>query len=182
VATKGPERSKVEADASKATESTGAEPKVEARKSTVDQSAILKSKVIDPLLPYYNKIMILLKRDSVLSPWLWNANFTPSEQDPQSVSLEKPSPFRIVDRTLKSYHGYVVDGEVQEAFFDNWNNSEVPDVLTISPVVIQDQLVAAVLAIGDKNMNQKTSLQNCEKSAEILKQHMIDLNTQSKSA
>jgi hypothetical protein len=112
----------------------------------------------------FTKSMLLRREGNALTPWQWDSHFqAPSQTHP--ITLGVPSPFRIVQRTMRPYHGYVVPGEVQEKFFDDWNSSQIPDHITITPIIIHDEILGMLLSIGEKNINPKASLELSEKMA-----------------
>lgn len=141
---------------SKPTEfATAAAPSVRIDKSKNE----LLMKILEQMKTHYQKSMILKADDSNVTPWLWDSGFqTPAASSGHQISLDSASPFRIVARTLMPYHGYVVEGETQEKFFDSWNQSQIPDFLSIVPVIVDDKLVGMLLGIADKNINAKASL------------------------
>lgn len=120
---------------------------------------------------HYSKAMILIKEQGHVKPWKWDSEFHPLNKEVSKYALSTPSPFRIVDRTHKSYHGYVVANDISDRFFEEWNESKTPMQLTVSPVLNNEQVVAVLLAIGDKNANTKKSLQLCESLALKLSQY-----------
>lgn len=113
---------------------------------------------------YFQKAMILKVDGKTVKPWKWDDKFKPASQTSE-LTLETPSPFRIVNRTAKPYHGYIVANELNEKFFQEWNNNEIPDHITLAPVVVDDRVVAMLLGIGDKASDNKMSLQQAEKVA-----------------
>lgn len=121
---------------------------------------------------HYSKSMILMKDKNALNPWKWDENFELHAKNPSPIQLASPSPFRIVDRTQKSYHGYVVVNDINEKFFEEWNQSHVPEHLTISPILADDEVIGMVLGIGNKDADNKTSLQLSEKIAATIGKQM----------
>ncbi len=114
----------------------------------------------------YQKAMILLKSGDQVKPWKWDQNFNPSTPAVSSVSLLQPSPFRIVHRTHKPFHGYVIANDLNQKFFDQWNNSQIPELMTVAPVMVEDHVIGMLLAIGDKKADTKACLQSLELLAE----------------
>lgn len=122
-------------------------------------------KAFAQLKTQYSKCMILKKVGNAVIPWLWDSKFSGPSNSPAPISLGQPSPFRIVAKTQKPYHGYVIPNEFFEKFFDDWNQALIPDHLTISPIILNDEVAAMLLAIGPKDINQKSSLLLAEKTA-----------------
>ncbi len=117
----------------------------------------------------YKKGLLLKVSQNKAIPWKWDKNFMVPSQV-QALSLMTPSIFRIVSKTKKPYHGYVVLNDINEKFFDDWNQTEVPDHITITPVILQDTVVAMLMGFGDKSIHSKASLQLAEKlSSKIVK-------------
>lgn len=112
---------------------------------------------------HYVKSMVLKKEGNALVPWKWDEHFGSPQKDITPITLGIPSPFRIVSRTQRPYHGYVVSGEVQERFFDEWTQSQIPDHVTIFPIIIDNEMCGALLAVAAQGVNQRASLQLAEK-------------------
>ena len=123
-------------------------------------------KFFEQMRIHYQKSMFLKKEGNALVAWRWDDQFQVSKHPDEPISLGIPSPFRIVSRTGKPYHGHIVPGEIQEKFFDEWNQSQLPDFLTISPVLVNDQVIGMLLSLADKHVNLKASLLLSEKVAE----------------
>lgn len=113
---------------------------------------------------YFQKSMVLKIDGKTVKPWKWDDRFKPAAKT-SDMNLDTPSPFRIVNRTAKPYHGYISPNELNEKFFQEWNNNEIPDHLTLAPVIVDDSVVAMLLGIGDKASDNKLSLQHAEKIA-----------------
>jgi hypothetical protein len=136
---------------------------VQALKSaTPEQTQSWTEKLFASIAENYQKSMILLKSGDQVKPWKWDQNFKPSTPAVSSVSLLQPSPFRIVHRTHKPFHGYVAPNDLNQKFFDQWNNSEIPELLTVAPVMVEDHVIGMLLAIGDKKADTKACLQSME--------------------
>ncbi len=113
----------------------------------------------------FSKSMILLKNGDHIIPWKWDENFVGSEEDSNGYSLVQPSPFRIVLRTQKPYHGYVVENEVNKSFFKEWNDSQTPEHLTIAPIVVDDHVIGMLLGLGEKESETKENLDKAQRLA-----------------
>jgi hypothetical protein len=66
---------------------------------------------------------------------------------------------------MKPYHGFIVQNEISDKFFEDWNESQIPDHLTVYPIVVNDQVIGALLGIAEKAVNQKASLALAHKLA-----------------
>ena len=113
---------------------------------------------------HYQKSMILLAENEEARPWKWSEQFHP-EATINSISFATPNPFRIVSRSQKPYHGYVVSNESNDKFFEEWNEAKTPDHLTVAPILIEENLVRFLVGFGDKSADNKNSLMLCEKLA-----------------
>lgn len=118
----------------------------------------------------FHKAMILMKQGEEMIPWKWDDKFEKSnpQHKKTAVPLASASPFRVVSRTQKSYHGYIVPNDVNDKFFQEWNGAQSPDHMTLSPILIDDILVGMVLGIGDKTSDTKTTLLQTEHLAEAM--------------
>jgi hypothetical protein len=129
-------------------------------------------KLFSEMNSHFKKTMILVKSGDQVKPWKWDANFNPSTPSITSVTLLQPSPFRVVYRTHKAYHGFVVSNDLCQKFFAQWNSSEIPEHMTIAPVLIDDHVVGMLLGIGDKSADTKASLGVAEKLASTISQQI----------
>lgn len=136
-------------------------------------------KLFSEMNGHYSKTMILLKSGDQVKPWKWNTSFTPSTPAVSSISLVQPSPFRIVHRSHKPFHGYVVPNELNDKFFAQWNGSVTPEHLTITPIMIEDHVIGMLLAIGNKEADTKSNLQLSESLASSIAKK---IKAQSKAA
>lgn len=113
----------------------------------------------------YQHGMIMLFQGGYARPWEWDPQLEGSHQG-RSFTIQQPSPLRIVARTQKPYHGYVVENEVSKQFFADWNGSSYPEHLTVVPILQEDLVVGFLLAWGSQIAATKESLQLAEKSAQ----------------
>lgn len=120
----------------------------------------------------YRKVMILLKQGDTLKPWRWDEEFVASQPINSPFSLVAPSPFRIVQRTHKSYHGYIVENEANKKYLDQWNGGEIPEHMTVVPILNQNNMLGVILAIGNKTADTKGCLQLMEDKAQELASHV----------
>jgi hypothetical protein len=121
----------------------------------------------------YQKVMILLKQGDQLKPWRWDEDFVASQPVNNPFSMVSPSPFRIVQRTQKSYHGYVVENDHNRKFFEQWNQGQKPDILTVVPILNQSNLIGVLLAIGAATADTKGCLQLMEDKGQELASHVL---------
>ena len=109
--------------------------------------------------------MIFLVQQGNMIPWKWDPDFK-SVNSQQTYSLQKPSPFRIVENTQKPYHGYLVKNDVSSMLFKDWNNGFYPDHLTVCPISVHNAVMGFFVAWGKKPEDTKRSLQTVEASAQ----------------
>ena len=113
----------------------------------------------------FSKVMILLKNGDQIKPWKWNLAFKSPEKEVQGYSLINPSPLRIVYRTHMPYHGYVVANDFNNKFFKDWNGAQIPQHLTVVPVLVKDHVVGMLLGIADQAQNDEECLMLAENVA-----------------
>jgi hypothetical protein len=131
---------------------------------TANKLADVVNNVFAEMSHHYKKSMILLAENEEARPWKWSEQFRPDGAI-NSISFATPNPFRIVSRSQKSYHGYVVPNESNDKFFEEWNEAKTPDHLTVAPILIEESLVGFLIGFGDKSADNKNSLMLCEKLA-----------------
>lgn len=113
----------------------------------------------------FSKVMVLLKTGDQIKPWKWNLEFQFNDSDAPTYSLLPASPLRIVYRTHLPYHGYVISNEFNEKFFRDWNGSQIPEHLTVAPILINDHVIGMLLGISEKPEDESASLLLAEKVA-----------------
>ncbi|HPI41868.1 MAG TPA: hypothetical protein PLJ21_13745, partial [Pseudobdellovibrionaceae bacterium] len=47
-------------------------------------------------------------------------------------------------------------------FFEDWNKGQTPEHATLSPILINDQIVGMILGIGPKSLYNKQTLQKVD--------------------
>lgn len=94
--------------------------------------------------------------------WPETLNSGPTEFD---FSLGSPSPFRIVLRTEKSYHGYVVETPFLVQFFKHWNSGVQPETLTVVPIAQDLMVVGFIVGFGSADAYDRETLISIEQTA-----------------
>ncbi|MFN7455435.1 MAG: hypothetical protein ACK5RO_12335 [Pseudobdellovibrionaceae bacterium] len=97
-----------------------------------------------------------------------DASSPPSGMTSANYSFEKPSFFRIVAQTKKPYHGYVLANEATEKFFEDWNSGKLPDHLTVSPLLVDENLLGFLVSFGEKSSDNTKALQLSQEIAQNL--------------
>lgn len=151
----------------------GLGPKVTSlEKAPALQNQAFLDQVFSQMRTQFSKSMILVKSGDYVKPWKWDENFKPTDSTVQQYSLPTPSPFRIVARTHKPYHGPVYTNDLNQKFFTQWNEAQIPEHLTIVPVIVDDKVVGMILGIGERAANTKSTLQLAEKIATGISKNM----------
>jgi len=117
---------------------------------------------------HYEHSMILIYSDGLAIPWKWDERKTSSPHPNEGFSVLKPSPFRIVSRTQKSYHGFLIPNEVTDHFFKNWNQGQDPQHLTLCPLMGGDIVAGYLMAWGNASADTKECLTMVEGAAESI--------------
>ncbi|KYG64000.1 hypothetical protein AZI86_14430 [Bdellovibrio bacteriovorus] len=128
--------------------------------------------VLSEMKIYFEKSMILTldEQETQLVAFAWDENFKGIKDTSMRFPLKTPSIFNIVASTQKPYHGYVSLNEINERFFDDWNQGVVPDHVTITPLMVQEKMVGMLIGFADKTAYNKVSLTLAEKlSGEFVK-------------
>lgn len=124
---------------------------------------------------FFKKSMLLAigDKDSVVKPLMWDGGFEIRKPSSQEFSLKIPSIFRVVSGTQKPYHGYVVVNDLNEAFFEAWNHGQIPDHITIVPLLDNDIVVGMLMGFGEKASYNKNVLQFTENVATNLSKKIL---------
>jgi hypothetical protein len=120
--------------------------------------------------PYFKKSMLLAVggNDQVIKPLIWDDNFKTQEARKSEFELQTPSFFRIVSTTQKPYHGFVVTNDFNDSFFEAWNQGQIPDHITLVPVMDGDHVIGMLLGIGEKASYNRQVLQFTETTSKDL--------------
>ncbi len=125
--------------------------------------------LIDQLPKFYQRGFLALKAGNSIRLVSWprdmTAELATKEKD---FSLSPPSPFRIVLRTEKPYHGYLIQTPFMTQVLAAWNSTQYPETLTVVPVRSDNLVVGFLICMGNKEAERKTGLQAVEKVAESL--------------
>lgn len=144
--------------------------KIKKKNSTVLNEKI--KQVLSEMKTYFDKSMILTLDDNEtqMTAFAWDENFQGIKDTSMRFPLQTPSIFNIVATTQKPYHGYISLNEINERFFDDWNQGKIPDHVTITPIIINEKLVGMLMGFAEKSAYNKVSLNLAEKlSGELIK-------------
>ena len=112
----------------------------------------------------FETAMILLFKDGDLLPWKWNDLFLSVHGDkPVPIDLSEPSIFKIVFRTTKPFHGYVVTSEVNQKFFNEFYRGMLPKHATVIPVMIDGRMGGMLLGFTNSKIDYRQSLRLMER-------------------
>jgi hypothetical protein len=131
------------------------------------------TQVLAQMKAHFEKTLILSidDRESSLAAFAWDDSFKEVLDKNARIPLKTPSIFNIVAATQKPFHGYISINEVNEKFFEEWNFGIIPDHITITPIVVGEQLVGMVVGLAQKSAFNKATLTFAEKvSNEFSKQ------------
>ncbi|MGE5084764.1 MAG: hypothetical protein ACM3MG_00585 [Bacillota bacterium] len=117
-------------------------------------------KVLSEMKSQFEKSMILTldEQETQVTAFAWDENFQDIKDTSLRVPLKTPSIFNIVASTQKPFHGYISLNEINEKFFDDWNNGRIPEHVTISPILLNDKLVGMLVGFAGKTAYNKISL------------------------
>jgi hypothetical protein len=114
----------------------------------------------------FETAMILLFKDGDLQPWKWNDLFLSVKgESPDEIDLQEPSIFKIVFRTTKPYHGYVVTSHVNQKFFNEFNRGMLPKHATVTPIMIDARMGGILLCLTNSKIDYRQSLRLMERLA-----------------
>lgn len=119
-------------------------------------------KIWNGLSGYFQKSMICLLQQNEVIPWKWDPTIISPDTEPQVLSLEIPSPFRIIAKTGRPFHGAPAPNSVTDDFFKKWNSGQYPEHLTGVPLFKNQGLLGFLICWGNQSSASKDSLQVCE--------------------
>jgi hypothetical protein len=129
-------------------------------------------RVLSEMKAHFEKSMILTldEQESQVTAFAWDENFQEIKDTSMRIPLESPSIFKIVASTQKPFHGYISLNDLNENFFEQWNQGAIPDHVTITPIVINEKLVGMLMGFAEKSAYNKVSLGLAERlSSEFTK-------------
>ncbi|NUM58276.1 MAG: hypothetical protein HUU56_06575 [Bdellovibrionaceae bacterium] len=121
----------------------------------------------------YSKMILFANdpNDNFTVPVSWTDSIIPRNKNIESILLDSPSIFKIVNSTIKSYHGYVVLNEVNEKFFDFWNANEVPANITMCPIILKNKVIGFLMGLGEPSSYNWGTLKNMERITQEITDH-----------
>jgi hypothetical protein len=109
-------------------------------------------------------VFLFDQNQNQLQPWKWDNSAKADKVT--ALELNSPSLFRIATRTMRPYHGYVVDNPVHQAFFSAWGFKALPKHVTGIPIISNKTLRGFVLCIAADANPPADSLTHAEKSVD----------------
>lgn len=114
----------------------------------------------------YDCALIMRCHNNTVSPYKWDSSLKLTDE--MSVSLDQPSLFRIAAKTVRPYHGYVVDSPAHRDFFTQMGFKTLPECVTAVPIVIDKSLAGMLVAVGPGDAQNMETLAQAEKLAKEL--------------
>lgn len=141
------------------------------------QFSELTTSIHDRMAEHFQKSMIMSldEKESQLMAFSWSDGFSPVGDGTARVNLGIPSIFNIVTTTQKPFHGYVSINEVNERFFEEWNQGLIPDHITIAPIIAGERVLGLLVGLGEKSAYNRTALLSTEKLAAEISDSLISL-------
>lgn len=120
-------------------------------------------------------VLSLDVEESKMRPYQWTAGIQAPVLENNAVYLAEPSLFKIVNVSLKPYHGYVVVNDINEKFFEIWNGGTVPGHVTATPLMINNKMAGVLMGVGEKSLYSWAVLQFMENLTSELNQKLSSL-------
>ena len=114
---------------------------------------------------HYEKLLYITFNDQAKTALVkfWPQDFVATET-PSAQTLNEDSFLAIVHKTQKPYHGYVVKNVVTDKFFKEVNSGNIPENITLVPLLKGETLVGAFLGWGPKSTYTLAVLRDMEKA------------------
>lgn len=112
-------------------------------------------------------------KDRIVKPIAWDRDVHAETAKNIEFNLKKPSIFRTATGTQKPYHGYVVANDLNDSFFESWNSGQLPEHVTLVPVIDGDNVVGLLMGIGAKTCYTKSTLQMTERMCKDIAQKLL---------
>lgn len=139
-------------------------------KSKVAMDANWVTEVFDKLNPHFRRSMILKVESNKAEPWNWNPGLKPLNNKIPSIDLKNPSPFYVVSRTLKPYHGQPPKNELLQQFCSFWSQGDDLQSVSVLPLTVNGSLVAMIFAESEGEGLQLNKLQIAQNIADDVQQ------------
>jgi hypothetical protein len=110
----------------------------------------------------YSHSFVMKCTDKETQLYKWDSGLNPGETALSPISLNEPTFFRIVTKTLLPYHGYLIDSPAHREFFTALGLSEIPACVTATPLKIKGQLWGILVAVGPLELQNLETLREAE--------------------
>ncbi len=121
---------------------------------TRNKSSDLYLEVIEKSTPLYTSAIIFSYQNKQFTPIKWSSHFTNKKSE--KIDTHQPSIFRIVRKSLRPYHGFVVPNTIHRDFFSHWGFSNMPAHVTLLPIFSSysnKKLIGAFMGIADVSIH-----------------------------
>lgn len=135
----------------------GGKPPIDATVSTSETE-----RIVTEMQKHFERAMLLLFHNSELKVWHASQGWQQDKSRGTQVDLSGPSVFRIVKETKLPYHGYMVGNQINDAFFQTWAKGELPEHLTIVPVLYEKNLIGMLLGATSKERGMKIAIDSIQ--------------------
>ncbi len=114
---------------------------------------------------FYDKQLYIEFNESKKTAYakFWPQDFLASET-PSTYSLTEDSFLAVVAKTQKPYHGYVIKSPLVEKFFKEVNSGQLPENITVVPILKNDVLLGALMGWGNKSNYNLSVLRGLEQA------------------
>ena len=109
--------------------------------------------VIQNTKDLYSSAIVFLYKDLQFVPIEWSSSL---ESSAEPVDTRQSSIFKIVRRSLKPYHGFVVENKIHRDFFTHWGFKDIPQHITLLPVFApysNKQLIGAFMGMAEASIH-----------------------------
>lgn len=134
------------------------------------------SNALTELSKHFDQSMVLLFQNEQLQPWKWTPSWRRDMNRATAIDLSTPSVFRIVSESKDSYHGYIVPNMINDAFFQTWNQGQYPEHLTITPLMVNKQLMGMLLGVCTKTRAKNLTLKNLENFSQSIAEAIVKIS------
>lgn len=110
----------------------------------------------------FSSVIVLVLNEEGLKPWKWESSIKPLTDPAQGISFESPSLFRVAARTLRPYHGFVVESPAHKVFFKAWGFAALPKHVTAIPVSVNGTLRGLFVCISNDQTHPLDVLEYAE--------------------
>lgn len=126
--------------------------------------------------------LIFVAKSEGMTTWRFAAPFRTPRKPFGVLSFEKPSLFRIVDRTHLPYHGHTSPAAENDRFFKAYLGGKAPAHVTLVPVILNKKLLGLILGVADSEIPFRHILPIMEALAKDFGENYARLETKAVAA